>query len=263
MAKYDVSQLTPTIDAIIRVSDMNVLSMRRLRLVLSAIVNTNLSGEKDELHKLVLERIQLMQQQEKKQKSKVDRNSEKFKRELDKENLIMAQRLNPGWGKKGLVGHVKKRAKPDANKNRGAKKLYKLHPILAEFMNKDVSDRFEITKEVWRYIKDKNLQNPANRREIIADSKLAKVFKERFDMFFIAKKMGDYLIPLEEDGERVSDEDEQEEAIDEDDDDDEDQDQEEEEEEEEDENFGEHIAEQIEADMKNPTGEAIVKSEFK
>ena len=36
--------------------------------------------------------------------------------------------------------------------------------------------RTEVTKKVWEYIKKHNLQNPANKRNILADEKLKTVF---------------------------------------------------------------------------------------
>ena len=36
--------------------------------------------------------------------------------------------------------------------------------------------RPEIVSKMWEYIKGKNLQNPSNKREILADDKLKKVF---------------------------------------------------------------------------------------
>ena len=39
--------------------------------------------------------------------------------------------------------------------------------------------RTEVVSKVWEYIKANNLQNPANKREILADEKLRAVFAAR------------------------------------------------------------------------------------
>ena len=39
--------------------------------------------------------------------------------------------------------------------------------------------RTEVVSKVWEYIKANNLQNPANKREILADEKLRAVFSGR------------------------------------------------------------------------------------
>ena len=48
--------------------------------------------------------------------------------------------------------------------------------------------RTEVVKQIWVYIKKHDLQNPKNKREIVPDEKLSKVFetKEPVNMF----KMG-------------------------------------------------------------------------
>jgi len=47
---------------------------------------------------------------------------------------------------------------------------------LAEIVGIEPLPRTEITKRIWDYIKKHNLQNPANKREILADEKLERVF---------------------------------------------------------------------------------------
>jgi hypothetical protein len=46
----------------------------------------------------------------------------------------------------------------------------------------------------WDYIKSNNLQNPENRREILADDKLRKVFgKDKVTMFEMNKHLAQHL----------------------------------------------------------------------
>ena len=55
--------------------------------------------------------------------------------------------------------------------------------------------RTEITKKLWEYIKKNNLQNPANRREIMADSKLQPLFdgKKKVNMFEMTKLVSKHM----------------------------------------------------------------------
>lgn len=54
--------------------------------------------------------------------------------------------------------------------------------------------RTEAVKLVWDYIKANNLQNPANKRNILADAKLNKVFgKEEVTMFELTGLLGKHL----------------------------------------------------------------------
>ena len=54
--------------------------------------------------------------------------------------------------------------------------------------------RGEVVSKVWAYIKANDLQNPANKREIVADDKLKAVFgKDRVTMFEMNKHLARHL----------------------------------------------------------------------
>ncbi len=55
--------------------------------------------------------------------------------------------------------------------------------------------RPEVTKKVWEYIKKHDLQNPKNKRQIVPDAKLAKVFgnKEPIDMMQLARVLSPHF----------------------------------------------------------------------
>ncbi len=55
--------------------------------------------------------------------------------------------------------------------------------------------RTEVTKKLWSYIKENNLQDPANKRMINADEKLLAVFdgKKQVSMFEMTKLVSNHL----------------------------------------------------------------------
>ena len=55
--------------------------------------------------------------------------------------------------------------------------------------------RGEVVSKIWDYIKKNNLQNPANKREILADAKLRPVFggKDKVSMFEMNKHLASHL----------------------------------------------------------------------
>ena len=55
--------------------------------------------------------------------------------------------------------------------------------------------RTEVVKKLWEYIKKNNLQNPANKRNILADDKLKVVFggKGEVTMFEMTKLVSAHL----------------------------------------------------------------------
>lgn len=67
-------------------------------------------------------------------------------------------------------------------------------PDLAAIVGKDPLPRSEVVSKVWAHIRDNNLQNPENKREIVADDKLQKVFgKDRCTMFEMNKHLSRHL----------------------------------------------------------------------
>ena len=65
---------------------------------------------------------------------------------------------------------------------------------LAKIVGSEPLPRSEVTKKVWEHIKKNNLQNPENKREIIADGKLQPVFgAKKLDMFKMTKAINSHL----------------------------------------------------------------------
>jgi chromatin remodeling complex protein RSC6 len=67
-------------------------------------------------------------------------------------------------------------------------------PDLAQIVGKDPLPRSEVVSKVWDHIRKNNLQNPQNKREIVADDKLQKIFgKDRCTMFEMNKHLSKHL----------------------------------------------------------------------
>ncbi|GAB4186325.1 MAG: SWIB complex protein [Simkaniaceae bacterium] len=66
---------------------------------------------------------------------------------------------------------------------------------LAAVVGKGPMPRTEVTKKLWAYIKKHNCQDPKNRRNIIPDDKLKKVFgsSKPINMFEMTKKVSKHL----------------------------------------------------------------------
>ena len=71
----------------------------------------------------------------------------------------------------------------------------KVSETLADVVGKGPMPRTEVTKKLWAYIKRKKLQDPKNKRNIIPDEKLAKVFgsKRAINMFQMTKLVSKHL----------------------------------------------------------------------
>jgi chromatin remodeling complex protein RSC6 len=67
-------------------------------------------------------------------------------------------------------------------------------PQLAEIVGKDPLPRSEVVSKMWKYIKANNLQNPDNKREIIADAKLKPIFGvDKCTMFEMNKLLSKHM----------------------------------------------------------------------
>ena len=65
---------------------------------------------------------------------------------------------------------------------------------LAAITGKDPLPRSQVVSKMWDYIRANKLQNPENKREILADDKLRKVFgTDRCSMFEMNKHLSRHL----------------------------------------------------------------------
>ena len=73
-------------------------------------------------------------------------------------------------------------------------KPLKVSEQLAAVVGKGPMPRTEVVSAVWDYIRKHNLQNPENRREILADDKLKAVFgQDKATMFEMNKLLSAHL----------------------------------------------------------------------
>lgn len=79
--------------------------------------------------------------------------------------------------------------------NAALSKPLTLSPELEAVVGKGPMPRTEVVKQLWVYIKKNNLQNPANKRNILADEKLKAIFggKGEVTMFEMTKLVSAHL----------------------------------------------------------------------
>ncbi len=74
-------------------------------------------------------------------------------------------------------------------------KPMQLSADLEAVIGKGPMSRGEVVKQIWVYIKKHDLQNPSNKRNIIADEKLLPIFggKKEVTMFEMTKLVSSHL----------------------------------------------------------------------
>jgi chromatin remodeling complex protein RSC6 len=87
-----------------------------------------------------------------------------------------------------------KKAKTARKPNAAFMKALTPSADLAAVIGAGAAARTEVVKKLWAYIRKHNLQNPKNKRNILADEKLKKVFgKNEVSMFELASLIGKHL----------------------------------------------------------------------
>ncbi|KAJ2925123.1 hypothetical protein H1R20_g11953, partial [Candolleomyces eurysporus] len=101
-------------------------------------------------------------------------------------------------GESGDDGERKPRKKASASgggARGGFGKEFTLSEALADVVSAPKLSRPQVVKQLWVYIKENELQNPGNKREIMCDAKLKAVFGvEKIDMFTMNKVLGKHLL---------------------------------------------------------------------
>ncbi|KAL1668959.1 hypothetical protein GGF50DRAFT_123527 [Schizophyllum commune] len=92
----------------------------------------------------------------------------------------------------------KKKKKKASGGGGGAKggfaKEFALSEPLSAVLNEQKLSRPQVVKQLWVYIKANELQNPSNKREIVCDDALRRVFNtDKIDMFKMNKELGSHL----------------------------------------------------------------------
>lgn len=87
-----------------------------------------------------------------------------------------------------------KAAAPKRKPNAALMKPLEPSKELAAIVGREQLPRTEVVSKVWEYIRKHNLQNPANKREIVADDKLKAVFgRDKATMFEMNKLLSAHL----------------------------------------------------------------------
>src|SRR5215204_637196 len=104
-----------------------------------------------------------------------------------------AKKASPAGGTSGKTASA---SKSTSGKKVNPALMKPLQPSneLAAVVGSKPLPRAEVVSKVWDYIKKNNLQDPQNKREIMADEKLQAVFgKNRVTMFEMNKHLAQHL----------------------------------------------------------------------
>ncbi|KAL8229216.1 hypothetical protein R6Q57_014116 [Mikania cordata] len=136
-----------------------------------------------------------------------DDNQENEEEEQEEPEDEVEEEEETGNGKSGgsRKRGSKKENKEVKKKGGGFNKLCSLSPQLQKVIGVSELARTEVVKQLWNYIREHDLQDPANRRSIRCDEPLRELFGvDAIDMFQMNKTLAKHIWPLNSDGAPVS-----------------------------------------------------------
>ncbi|AMD18888.1 HBL014Cp [Eremothecium sinecaudum] len=181
------------IDAILSVSDPNEISVKRIRAALQELFAVELHNEKKEIKVLILDRFHRLQDKQAKTLSKEEltKRDAELASKLAKEGNTRQKRTR----KKEVAEKPRKKRRAANNENPNSFHLRNviLSSDLQKFLGKEQLPRTQVVKAVWDYIKQHNLQNPEDRREILCDETMQPIFGKKVTMFSMNKVLSKHL----------------------------------------------------------------------
>ncbi len=111
-----------------------------------------------------------------------------------KGKAVEAKETKAADAPKGKAVEAKAAEAPKKTAGGGLAKLVTPSEDLAPIVGAEALPRAQVVSKVWDHIRKNNLQNPANKREILADASLKKVFgKDKATMFEMNKLLSAHL----------------------------------------------------------------------
>lgn len=157
-------------------ADLEKVSVKKIRRAIQELFAIDLEPHKESINEHILERYYRMVEEREN-----DKRTEKQRREemIKQDELLALKLLRDNSSTRRVVKKPKVRKARVLPVNNGFNKEYPISPELSEFLGGETKiSRPQVVKRVWDHIKRHDLQDPKDRRSILCDDKLEKVFKK-------------------------------------------------------------------------------------
>ncbi|KAL4368865.1 hypothetical protein GQ457_05G006940 [Hibiscus cannabinus] len=198
------SELIARLREFLEESDLNTTTTAIVRRRLEEDFGIDLSEKK----KFIREQVDLYLQNQfenaegEEQELEEDDQSEKIKsEETDGSDSNEEAESKKARNKRAPVKKRSKRVNNEVKKRGGGfNKVCNLSPQLQELVGVPSLARTEVVKQVWAYIREKKLQDPDNKKNIICDESLHALFGvHSIDMFQMNKALSKHILPSDSD----------------------------------------------------------------
>ncbi|GAA0154827.1 hypothetical protein Leryth_008236 [Lithospermum erythrorhizon] len=187
------AELTKRLQEILDTSDLNTTTTTTVRRKLEEHFGIDLSDKKV----FIREQIDLFLQTQNQNDAHEAQEQEDVEQEEEEEEVVSRPRKCKMVSKKRLKkegNEVKKRGGGGG----GFTKPCALSPQLQKFAGVPELARTEVVKKLWSYIREHDLQDPANRRNIVCDDTLREIFDvDTINMFQMNKALTKHIWPLD------------------------------------------------------------------
>lgn len=193
------------IDAIISSSNPDEVSPKKIRKALQELFQMDLDSKRKQLNELIIDRFEEIQAHPRMlvRKDEMMKRDQEFAKLLEEmknagvtghkiKNITTRRTSDSDSKKKKKKKRKKERATPTGTTSI-ATRLLQLSDPLAEIVGAQELPRTQVVKGVWDYIKAHDLQNPEDRREILCDDKMEKVFGKSTNMFQLNKLLVNHM----------------------------------------------------------------------
>ncbi|KAI5966644.1 hypothetical protein KGF57_000608 [Candida theae] len=188
MSEYEPDKYLPTIDAILSVANLEEITVKKIRKALQELFGVDLNEHKKEINEVILNRYyNLQRSREEESEAAKDRDREEMERQdallaakLSRQETVRQPRAKRRLTKTSTSTSTsstkeKTRRAPNNAFNREMALSHELQDVIAQ----EKCSRPQVVKHLWAYIKANNLQNPNDKRQIMCDDKLQKLFKKK------------------------------------------------------------------------------------
>lgn len=196
----DISKYIPMVDAILSASNPDEISPKRVRKALQVLFSVDLDSQRKAVNELILERFSDIQENPRvliPKNDLINRDQELALR-LQKEGERPLRSIRKKTSKSESKQKRKKRKNDSPDSNSISVRKVLLSTPLQEFLGSEELPRTQVVKMIWQYIKEHNLQNPNDRREILCDEKMEPIFGKKMTMFSMNKLLTKHLFNPDE-----------------------------------------------------------------
>ena len=201
------------IKQIMESSDMSSITVKSIRRKLEEEIGIDLSARKEEIREMILNLLAQQPNEKLNEQLSEEKDSEPAEHEkdeteelsqLESDRLLALQLQGRGLRRSGRTPSriekktKKPRKKRTANPNNPFMKKWKLSDSLVAVCGEQEMPRPHVVKALWKYIKDNNLQDPNDKRNIICDEKFSNIFnRSKITAFSMNKYLSPHLYPSE------------------------------------------------------------------